>query len=168
MKKILIIFVILILVILVNEKEYKISEDSIRFRVIANSNTPQDIIMKERVVSELSGLLFVDNKNINNTREKIYSNLENIEDRIKKLFDKYNYNKTFNVIYGVNSFPEKVFLGEKYPAGDYESLVIEIGESKGNNYFCILYPSLCMIDYEKHKDEKQFGFKISELLEQLF
>ena len=55
----------------------------------------------------------------------------------------------------------------QFEAGEYESLVVEIGEAKGNNYWCILYPPLCMVDYEK--DEKiEYKSKIYEVLSKWF
>ena len=52
----------------------------------------------------------------------------------------------YKVNYGMNYFPVKKYDGVTYKEGNYESLVVSIGEAKGNNYWCILYPPLCMID----------------------
>lgn len=167
MKKVLIVVLFLLIVIyLSNTKEYNISDDMIRFRVIASSNNSRDILIKELVVKELSNILFINSDNINDTRKNIYDNLENIDRRIKILFNKYNYDETFNIKYGINDFPKKKFLGKTYEAGSYESLVIEIGEAKGDNYFCVLYPSLCMIDY--NQENKEFRFKILDVIKELF
>ena len=43
-------------------------------------------------------------------------------------------------------FPEKSYGDITFPAGEYEALRIEIGESKGQNWWCVLYPNLCFID----------------------
>ena len=165
MKKIIIILCILISIYLFSTNEYNVSKDMIRFRVIANSNTSRDIMMKEIVVKELSDILFIDSNDINDVRNNIYNNLEIIDKKINKLFKKYNYDKTYNIMYGLNDFPKKTFLGKDYESGTYESLVIEIGEAKGDNYFCIMYPSLCMIDY---KNNNKYSFKIIELFKDLF
>ena len=55
-----------------------------------------------------------------------------------------------------------------YDGGLHESLVIEIGEGKGDNYFCILYPSLCMIDYENREENTNYKSKIMELFDNIF
>ena len=61
----------------------------------------------------------------------------------------------------------KEYNNIEFEAGEYESLVVEIGEAKGNNYWCILYPPLCMVDYEK--DTKiEYKSKIVEILSNLF
>ena len=168
MKKILIIVLVFITMYILSIDEYNMSEDTIRFRVIANSNSKEDIIMKEKVVKELSGVLFVESNSIEETKENIYMNLENIDKRIEKLFNNNNYNKNYNISFGLNEFPKKVFMNKTYEEGIYDSLVVEIGDAKGNNYFCILYPSLCMIDYEKPDKKNNYKSKIFELIDNLF
>lgn len=170
MKKIIVIFICIISLYLLNTSEYNISDSEIRFRVIANSNSAYDILMKEKVVSKLSDILFIDSNNSDVIRENIYSNLSNIEKNIDELFKENNYDKTYNIRYGINEFPKKVFMGKTYKEGEYESLVIEIGEAKGNNYFCILYPSLCMIDYERKNDSNtnEYRFKIVDIIKDIF
>ena len=169
MKKILIIFVTIIILVTINNKNnYIINNDSIRFRVIANSNSVKDIEMKEKVVKELSGVLFkrVDSKEKMN--EEIYSNLKNIEEIITKLFKSSNYDKNFKISYGKNSFPKKVYRNHIYEEGEYDSLVIEIGSGKGNNYFCFLYPSLCIVDYEEKENANGYSSKIVNIISKLF
>lgn len=168
MKKIIIIIIVILIGYLLSIVEYNKSEDIIRFRVIANSNSREDIIMKEKVVKELSGVLFIDSQNVDDVKNNIYSNLENIDHKIDKLFKKNNYNKKYNILYGLNEFPKKVFMNKIYDGGLHESLVIEIGEGKGDNYFCILYPSLCMIDYENREENANYKSKIMELFDNIF
>ncbi len=168
MKKIIIICISIALIItIIKNDEYNLTEDTIRFRVIANSNSEKDIIMKEKVVEQVSNILFYDNNdNINNKRDNIIKNIGNIENKIEDLFKSNKYNKIYNLSYGLNYFPKKEYMGRTFNAGEYESLVIEIGEAKGNNYFCILYPPLCMIDKDKGKIE--YKSKILEILNNLF
>lgn len=171
MKKILIIIGFLIIAYILQIDEYNTTEDTIRFRVIANSNSKRDILMKEKVVKELSDVLFIDTKDKDEVKKNIYFNLENIDNKIDKLFKKDNYNMKYNILYGKNEFPKKVFMNKTYEEGLYDSLVIEIGEAKGNNYFCILYPSLCMIDYENRESNEEnieFKSKIKEIIDSIF
>lgn len=167
MKKYLLILVLIIVsLIFYNKEDYKITEDAIRFRVIANSNSEEDIIMKEKVVSSLSKILFKEGtkEEVNNN---IINNLCSIENNISKIFETNNYDKSYNIAYGLNEFPEKEYNGIKYASGYYDSLVVEIGEAKGDNYWCFLYPSLCMIDY--NEDEKIiYKSKIMEIIDNLF
>lgn len=167
MKKFIFILVLLISVIVFREDESYIGDDSIRFRVIANSNSPRDILMKELVVDELSDILFK-SSDINSTRENIMNNLSLVESRIDKLFVNNEYDKTYNVIYGMNEFPRKEYNGVVYEAGLYESLVVEIGDGLGNNYWCFLYPSLCMIEPKSDNENVFYKSKIIEIFEDIF
>ena len=170
MKKIIFIIVFLILFFLVNKNESYIGEESIRFRVIANSNSPRDILMKELVVDELSSLLFK-SYDIGSTRDNIISNLGIIEEKIDELFINNDYMETYNIVYGMNEFPEKEYNGVIYEEGLYESLVVEIGSGEGNNYWCFLYPSLCMVDFDNNTyDENNviYKSKIFELFNDFF
>lgn len=166
MKKIFIVISIILTIIYLMNDKYDLTRDSIRFRVIANSNSSKDIIMKEKVVSEISDILFKESDSIYEARENIINNIAKVENRIDSLFSKNNYNLNYNISYGINHFPEKEYMGKIFEEGDYESLVIEIGEANGNNYFCILYPALCLID--DNSDDIEYSFKIVEYIKNLF
>ena len=166
MKKVLIIILMLISIILLNRNN-DISNDIIRFRVIANSNSSKDILIKEKIVSEISDLIFVDNKSIEEARKNINNSIPAIESKIEKVFESNNYDKDFKISYGLNKFPKKEYEGIEFVEGEYESLVIEIGEAKGNNYWCMLYPPLCFIDNSK-EDNIEYKFKLIEALKKLF
>ena len=149
MKKIILICLIVIGFICFNNKNYYISDNnSIRFRVISNSNSFKDLMIKELIVQELSVYLS-QNNDLNGTRKNIIDNMGVIENKIIEIFEKNKYNEVFNIMYGMNEFPRKEYNGIVYEKGLYESLVIEIGEAKGDNYWCFLYPSLCFIDEKK-------------------
>lgn len=167
LKKIIIIVLFIIGFSLYSKDGVRISDDSIRFRVIANSNSEEDIKIKKLVVDELSKDLFKSG-DINSTRKNIISNLSNIENRIDKIFVNNNYDKTYNVVYGMNEFPRKEYNGVIYEEGLYESLVVEIGDASGNNYWCFLYPSLCLVNYKSEDEEYAYKSKLVELFNKLF
>lgn len=167
MKKIIYGILIIAMILVISKPRYDLSGDMVRFRVIPNSNSSKDILIKEKVVNELSTLLFKDANDINETRNNVVNNLDKINNSIDKVFSENNYNSKYKVKYGMNYFPSKEYNDIRFEAGNYESLVVEIGEAKGNNYWCILYPPLCMVDYEK--DTKiEYKFKIMEILSNLF
>ncbi len=168
MKKILITISMLITIFLLikNEETLMIPEESIRFRVIANSNDKKDIEVKEYLVSEIinNESEIFNNFTINDSRESITNNIDNVEKVVSNTFKKLNYDQKYNVKYGINYFPEKEYKGLKYNSGYYESLVITIGEGKGNNYWCVMFPPLCMID-EDNISDAEYKFKIAEIIE---
>ena len=164
MKKTLIIIAIIIVVISLSKNDtIIIPKESIRFRVIANSNSQEDQMIKEKVVSKLkknlSSLTYTP-KNINDTRKSIKDNLKIIDETLRQEVKDYSIN------YGYNYFPEKVYKGIYYEEGEYESLVITLGEGIGNNFWCVLFPPLCLIDEEQ--DEVEYTTFIKELIDKYF
>ncbi len=125
--------------------------------------------MKEKVKTEITDVIsnIETTTDIKETRKKITESIPTIENKINNLFEKENYNQTFKINYGINHFPEKIYKNVKYQEGDYESMVIEIGEAKGDNYWCVLFPPLCMIDAEE-SDDVEYSFFISEIINKYF
>ncbi len=172
MKKALIILAGLTLIFMFNSKKDDyiiVPKESIRFRIIPNSNTIEDLNMKEKVKTEISDLInnIEETENINDTRQNIANTIPLIENKIDNLFARENYNKTYEINYGMNYFPEKIYKGVKYESGNYESMVIEIGASVGDNYWCVLFPPLCLIDAEE-SDEVEYKFFITEIIKKFF
>lgn len=167
------IFLILLGLIIVavysqNETEITIPDSSIRLRVIPNSNEAKDINIKEQVKDYLETDIYTllkDTDNIDKARNIINKNIPNIENNIDNIFKDNNYNLPYQVNLGYNYFPEKTYQGKTYEAGEYESLVIYIGESKGDNWWCVLFPNFCLIDTEKNHEYKSY---IKELIDKIF
>ena len=150
-----------------NKEEYiLIPNEAIRVRVIANSNSDYDIKVKEKLKDKLNNEV---NKLINNindityARKIIISNLGNINNFVDKSLKEFDYSKSYSLNYGLNYFPDKEFKGVKYDNGLYESLVITLGEGKGPNYWCVLYPPLCSVD--TNKEEVEYRSFIKELID---
>lgn len=168
MKKIIILLSIISIIFIMTNKESEyviIPKDSIRFRIIPNSNTVNDLYMKELVKEEITSVIneIETSKNITETREKIMSSYPKIKYKISELFKENNYNETFEINYGTNYFPEKIYKGVKYPEGNYESMVIKIGVASGDNYWCVLFPPLCMME-AKETDKVEYKFFIEEII----
>ncbi len=162
MKKI--VYIVLIIVIfslyLGTTKDIVIPKESIRFRIIANSNDPNDQLLKLDIKKDLEDNLFTKLENshsIEESRKIIKDNEDLIEETLKK------YDIPYSINYGNNYFPEKTYKGVNYEEGEYESLVISLGEAKGNNWWCVIYPPLCLIDQEK--EENEYKFYIKEILD---
>ena len=167
------IFLILLGLIIIgvysqNETELSIPESSIRLRVIPNSNNSKDINIKEQVKDYLETdiyKLLKDTNNIETARNIINNNIPNIESNINNIFKDNNYNIPYKVNFGYNYFPEKTYQGKTYEAGDYESLVIYIGEAEGDNWWCVLFPNFCLIDTDIATEYKSY---FQELLNKIF
>ena len=76
-------------------------------------------------------------------------------------------NMDFKINYGTNYFPEKIYKGVKYEAGEYESMVVKIGSGSGDNYWCVLFPPLCLMEAEE-TDDVEYKFFIKEIIDKIF
>lgn len=135
-KLIIVLFIISSIYLISNRNDIVIPKDAIRFRIIANSNSLNDQNLKKTIKNDLINNVFPNIK----TKEDIKNNLSYIDKRLKE------YNVKYNINYGMNYFPEKEYKGIKYPKGNYESLVITLNEGMGDNFWCVMYPPLCLID----------------------
>ena len=164
MKKLIIVLALISLIFTLTNKE----EDYV---IIPNSNSLEDLTMKEKVKTSISSVIsdIETSTDINETRKNIISSEDVISEKISTLFKENNYDKSFTVKYGINYFPEKTYKGVKYESGNYESLLIKIGASSGDNYWCVLFPPLCMMDAkETNMDDIEYTSFIKETINKIF
>lgn len=141
----------------------KIPEESIRLRILANSNSDVDQKIKRMIRDEV-------NQNINEwvgeltdieeARIIIKRHLPEIKETVATNLEKHNLDETFSVEFGMVNFPTKIYGEYVYPAGEYEAVLITLGEGVGNNWWCVLFPPLCFLDFEngdavKKNDQKE-------------
>ena len=152
-----------------NVEETIIPDEAIRFRVIANSNTIYDQNIKIQVRNAVQNKVFELLNGVNNieeTRKIIKENIENINELVKETLKKSNYDKDFNVNYGYNYFPKKEYKGITYKEGEYESLVIKLGSAQGDNFWCVLFPPLCLVEVdEEETTDTEYKFFIKEIID---
>lgn len=145
MKKIIIVLFLISLGFIFwgEDEEILIPGEAIRFRVIANSNTLEDqtekLAIKEQVEEEIYKLINGAG-NVKDVRNIIENNMDTINDIVN------SYGVSYQISYGNNYFPSKTYKGVLYPAGNYESLVITLGKGAGNNFWCVLFPPLCLLE----------------------
>lgn len=173
MKKIIIILTIITLFLIYNtikEQEIIIPDTSIRLRVIPNSNSILDQNMKNKVKQylEKNTYTLLENANdISTARKIINDNVSNLDIAISDIFKENNYNMKYDINFGYNYFPEKEYRKVKYKEGYYESIVITIGEGKGDNWWCVLFPNLCLVDLENISDVEYKSW-IEEKINKIF
>ena len=163
MKKIVFIIISVFIGILVYKKndEIIIPSDAIRIRIIANSNSISDLSNKKKLKEELKDKLYnLINKASSSIEASnvINNNLDYIENIVSKKTKDYKIN------YGTNYFPEKVYKGVIYPSGNYQSLVITIGKGLGYNWWCVLYPPICMIEDNDTIDDIEYRLFVQDIL----
>ena len=171
MKKIM-IFLAIVMVLLVNHvkaEEVVIPKEAIRIRVIANSNSNDDQYVKGQVRKELQKemvSLLKEATSIEEVRTILNKNIKDFDFIVEKVLKDNNVNLKFDVNYGLNYFPEKEFKGITYDEGYYESLVVTLGEGKGDNWWCVLFPPLCLMEAEEENTtDVEYKSFIKEVLD---
>ena len=145
----------------------RIPSDAIRFRVIANSNDDYDQKIKYRVRDEIQTYMSRILQNVDNidmSREIIIDNLDEINNKIDAVLTNELYHLPYKVNFGLNYFPTKKYKGILYDEGYYESLVITLGAGEGDNWWCVLFPPLCLLEAEEGKDVEYTSF-VKEIID---
>lgn len=150
--------------------KYTIPKEAIRVRVIAGSNDKYDqevkMNVKDIVTSDMYNLMSnVDN--IESARESITNNIPTLSKDIDKYLNEINYNTNYDINFGYNYFPKKVYKGVEYKEGMYESLVVTLGNGEGNNWWCVLFPPICMIEAEESTDI-EYTTMVKEIINKYF
>lgn len=131
------------------EIQQGIAGNVLRFHVLANSDSQEDqqlkMQIKTDVVKYLEEILGED-ATLAQTREGIRTHLEEICRVAQDTMIRQGNRVPVKVCLTSDYFPEKRYGDCTLPAGKYETLQVKIGEAKGHNWWCVLYPSLCFVD----------------------
>ncbi|MFJ5790567.1 stage II sporulation protein R [Lysinibacillus sp. NPDC093197] len=126
-------------------------ENDFRIRVIANSNTTDDQLEKEQLVQDLKPYLIQVGSTTNVDNNNFVILKESIEAELK---ENYPQLRT-QVLLGDNLFPPKRQDAMFYPQNMYHSIVVKIGDARGDNWWCSIFPSICKPEKEEEKAEEK-------------
>lgn len=129
-----------------------ISDKIIRFHVLANSDSDEDQNLKLKVKDEVLKYMkpILDNsKSITETRKLLLANDDKIKEIANKVIKQNGYNYSVNTELSNENFPIKTYGNITLPAGEYKAYRILIGNAKGRNWWCVMFPPLCFIDITK-------------------
>ena len=165
----------------------EISKETFRLHILANSDTENDQALKIKVrdkVLEYTEELFNNAKSKNEAEKVIAENIQAVND--------VAYNEILNngYTYPVKTEITNMYFTTRYydnytlPSGMYDALRVTIGEGKGRNWWCVMYPTICVSPVEEQEekakevfDDKQYDivtntkfqykFKIVEIFEKI-
>lgn len=126
----------------------------IRMHIIANSNSQEDQKLKLQVrdkLIEYVGRNAAGSESINETRVFLLGHTDEISDIARNVITENGYDYDVDVQLGVRWIKEKTYGDITFPAGNYEALNVTIGKGQGENWWCVLFPPLCLV---KDKDVK--------------
>lgn len=129
--------------------QQELADEVLRFHVLANSDTKEDQELKMQVKEVI--LIYLkqylpQSATLLETKQWVLEHLEELEEVAEEVLrsDASDYEVCAKL--EKVKFPQKTYGDITFPAGEYEALRIEIGEARGENWWCCLYPNLCFID----------------------
>lgn len=167
-----------------NDESNNISTKVLRMHVLANSNSINDQRLKIAVKNNIlksTQELFTDCDNLEESIEIAQSNTELIKASAQDVIKKYNKNYDVKVYVDNEFFDVREYKDFTLPSGNYNTVKVVIGEGKGKNWWCVMYPAVCISacsdDFDKAltKEEKKLitskkyipKFKILEIINKI-
>jgi len=127
-----------------------IPDEAIRLRILANSDSGSDQSVKRKIRDEVNKQItkWVENlTSVEEARQVIRSKLPEIKEVAKDVMKRENVRQSVSVRFDRVSFPTKLYGNMVYPAGEYEAVLITLGKGEGANWWCVLFPPLCFLDF---------------------
>ncbi|GEN54772.1 stage II sporulation protein R [Halobacillus faecis] len=128
-----------------------IPDEAIRLRILADSNDQADQKVKRMVRDEVNAQItewVAELTSIEAARELIQNRLPELQEIVGETLEKEGIEQDYTVDYDSTvQFPTKLYGSFVYPAGEYEAILITLGEGNGDNWWCVLFPPLCFLDF---------------------
>ncbi|MFJ7930493.1 stage II sporulation protein R [Peribacillus sp. NPDC096448] len=127
-----------------------IPDEAIRLRILANSDAEEDQAVKRLIRDEVNEDItkWVEElTSLDEARDVITSHLPDIQATAEAVIKEQGLEQSVKVDFGQAEFPTKLYGQYLYPAGDYEAVIITLGEGEGANWWCVLFPPLCFLDF---------------------
>ena len=124
----------------------------LRLHIVANSNSKEDQSLKLQIrdrILEISDSVFETDSNLDEAIKTAKQNLAIYENKANEVIKEAGFNYTATARIGKAFFDTRVYDDFTLPSGYYDSLIIELGEAKGKNWWCVIFPGIC-VPTEKH------------------
>ena len=177
MKKISGIILLLVIILTATyvqaEQDKPLADSVLRLHVVANSDTIADQELKLEVKNEIVAMMQEEFRNIDNAgeaRDKAIKLTPQIQDVAESAIKARGYEYPVKVNIGEYDFPTKSYGNLVFPGGEYQAVRIIIGAGEGKNWWCVLFPPLCMVSSSDKglsldsPGEAQISFKCLELI----
>ena len=129
-----------------------VKDKLIRFHVLANSNSDEDqalkLKVKDNVIKYMEPIL-KKSESLEMTRELLKANKDKVQAIAEKIIKEEGYDYKVSIELKKENFPEKIYGNIILPQGEYEAFRILIGDYKGENWWCVMFPPLCFTDVTK-------------------
>lgn len=125
----------------------RITDSVVRFHVLANSDGENDQELKLKVRDEILVCLGEDLKECRSRDEAekyLLAHLGDITETAERVIKEEGYEYDVKTELSEESYPVRYYGNAVFPGGVYHSLRVVIGEGKGHNWWCVMYPPLCL------------------------
>lgn len=124
--------------------------EAIRLRILANSDFESDQAIKRKVRDAVNAQITLwvqDLTSMEKARTVLTTKLPEIQAIAEKTVREQGSDQSVKVEFGKVQFPTKLYGQFLYPAGEYQAILITLGKGEGANWWCVLYPPLCFLDF---------------------
>lgn len=121
--------------------------DYIRLHIVAESDSLHDQAVKLCVRDDIRAYttaLLSESSSPDEAWQVLLAHQEKLLGIAQESAARYGFDGSVSLDLGVFPFPDRTYGGELVPAGDYRAVRITLGEGKGRNWWCVVYPSLCL------------------------
>lgn len=136
-------------VLYVRIQQQQLAQKLVRLHIIANSDSPEDqqlkLKVRDYVIGEY-GEKLEDSQSIEDTRQWLGQHLTEIKDDVQQFVRGEGEDYTVEAVLEKRYFSVKTYGAMALPKGTYETLAIDLGAAQGENWWCVLYPPLCLVD----------------------
>lgn len=138
-------------------------DEIIRFHIRANSDREEDQGLKLKIRDEILKAMkdkFEGTKSIEESRKVIENNMEEMKYITERVIEEEGKDYEVGISLGQDRFPTRKYGNLVLPTGEYETLLITLGEGKGQNWWCVMFPPLCFVDIThsvSYSLEKELG-----------
>ncbi len=139
--------------------ESEIYNNVLRLHVLANSDSEEDQALKLKVrdaVLKKSEELFVNCSTRQDAIDAVMKNLSALELAAKEAIAAQGKNDAVRIELGEEVYPTRNYESCCFPAGTYVSLRVLIGEAEGQNWWCVLFPPMCLSAASETTPEEAF------------
>lgn len=144
-----------------------VRENVVRLHIIANSDSETDQELKLKIRDEILNInqnIFENTENYNDALALCAQNLDIFEETANKIIAENGFNYTAKASIGDTYFETREYETFTLPAGMYKSLNIKLGDAKGKNWWCVVFPAVCIpaaADTDLSKSVSSDGVKIT-------
>ena len=155
------------LVIQKETSEIPLGDQLVRFHVIANSNHPNDQTVKNQVRDSV--IEYLDQKlstqiDVAEAIIEINGSIPEIKNIAEERLLELGIEQPIVVTLGKTMFPTRRYGSITFPAGEYQSLRVVLGEGQGQNWWCVLFPPLCFVDIAHGVTNEVVESKLAEVM----